>query len=182
MSNIDKRVDRFHAVAAGIKNAVFAPDSFMATLKADMAEGKASFMRPDYDDNGCIERSALVQELLESAGQKHGLVSIDADESRGWHIHMAGFSRHGDEIVIYDPMYFDTPVSLQDWEAYWKDGRSAIGKPIVIDGFLNRPSINKTLQSLYSHDEGKSSSVFGSQPDRPSLSDMVRRGPRDPCG
>ncbi len=91
---------------------------FMEELK------KLPSFRLDYTDNGCTERSSLIQTLLEGRGVEHGSAMLEFDDNlHHWALHLAAYgeieTERGLQKIIFDPTEFETIMPLEDWKAEW---------------------------------------------------------------
>ena len=121
--------------------------AFMNEIKA------AAFLRLDHNADGCIQRSDLIQNLLETKGVQHGFYKI-CFESGPWLTHFAPYAvLENGEDVVFDVIEFDKPLSKEEWTDYWVQ-RSGIQQSFYKNpGFLIRSAPEKDIEHLASFEQ-----------------------------
>ena len=116
---------------------------FMEELKA------LPSLRIDYGDNGCEDRSNLVQFLLKNRNVPHGCGAIQFPDTHQWHYHFAAYgevaTNAGPQKVMFDPTEFDQIILLDDWKKAWN---ARTPKPICIFTASGMTTFRKERQLL----------------------------------
>jgi Glutaminase len=126
----------------------------MAEAKNLFAQFKAmhATLRLDYNDNGCAERSTLIEQAIKHRGFKHGSAHCDFNSGQ-WTQHNAAYmivtTDHGEQRMLIDPESFNNVISEGDWKEHWNDRGADPRSHIFLDNFVITTPAETLLNKLH---------------------------------